>query len=155
ARFPWFAEALARAVPDQCPGNVGCAVGHAFCLEAPGGHGPAVIPVASTIDPVLGTTTREWLTRKDCAERAVRGALAAGHAYRGRPPAGRRRLAALPTLRMGLGGDRNDRLRSARVQVQIALDCLRDMPGVDVAFVPFTPDNHQMFLQARRDVLGG
>jgi hypothetical protein len=29
------------------------------------------------------------------------------------------------------------------------------MPGVDAAFVPFTSDNHQVFLQARRDVLGG
>src|SRR5579884_4281517 len=81
ARFPWFIEALARAVPEVRPGKDGCAIGHAFCLEAPGGQGPAVITVASTIDGRFGTTTRERLTRDDCAERAIRGALSVAHDY--------------------------------------------------------------------------
>jgi O-acetyl-ADP-ribose deacetylase (regulator of RNase III) len=155
ARFPWFAEALARAIPEARPGEVGCAVGHAFALEPPDGRGPAVVVVASTIDRGFGTTTRERLSRDDCADRAVRGALAVAHEYLRKLPGGLRRLVALPALRMGLGGDRNDRLRSARTQVRAALDCLKGMPGVDVAFVPFTPDTHQVFLQARRDVVGG
>jgi O-acetyl-ADP-ribose deacetylase (regulator of RNase III) len=152
AHFPWFAQALAQAVATVRPG---CAVGHAFCLEPPGGQGPAVVAVASTIDRRYGTTTRERLSRDNCAERAIRGALAAARDYFQTLPPGRRRLLAIPALRMGLGGDRNDRLRSARTQVRVALDCLRDLRGVDAAFVLFTPDNHQMFLQARRDVLGG
>src|SRR5262245_32893755 len=52
-RFDWFTEAYRRAVPLARPGGVGCAVGHAFRLEPPGGQGPAVVVVASTIDGSL------------------------------------------------------------------------------------------------------
>jgi O-acetyl-ADP-ribose deacetylase (regulator of RNase III) len=155
ARFPWFADALARAVEALRLAGTGCAVGHAFCLEPPDGVGPAVVVVASTIDRAAGTTTQEHLSRDECARRATRGALAAAGDYLKKLPPGGRRLVALPALRMGLGGDRNDRLRSARTQVRAARDALPELPGVDAAFVPFTPDNHQIFLQARRDVLGG
>jgi hypothetical protein len=154
-RFPWFPKSLAAAIPGVRSGAVGCAVGQAFCLAPPGGKGPAVVTVASTIDGTLGTTTSKRLTRDDCAEYAVRGALEAAHDHLRKHPATGRRLVALPTFRLGMGGDRNDRLRSARTQVRAALECLKAMPGVDAAFVPFTPDNLQIFLQARRDVLGG
>jgi hypothetical protein len=154
-RFPWFAGALTAAIPGVRSATVGCAVGHAFCLEPPDGKGSAIVTVASTIDGALRTTTTERLSRDDCAERAVQGALAIAHEYLLRHPGNRRRLVALPTFRLGMGGDRNDRLRSARIQVRAAVECLKAMPGVDVAFVPFTPDNHQMFLQARRDIMGG
>jgi O-acetyl-ADP-ribose deacetylase (regulator of RNase III) len=154
-RFAWFAAALARAVPSERPPDVGCAVGHAFCLEPPAGKGPAVVAVVSAIDGVVGTATPGRLTADDCAEKAVKGALAVAHEHLRKHPGPGRRLVALPSFRLGLGGDRRDRLRSARTQVRAALECLKAMPGVDVAFVPFTPDNHQIFLQARRDALGG
>ena len=154
-RFPWFAAAYAAAVPGVRAGGVGCAVGHAFCLEPPSGKGPAIVTVASAIDKALGTSTKGRLTPDDCAERAVQGALDVALKYLQKHPGGGRRLVALPTFRLGMGGDRRDRLRSARTQVRVALECLKTMPGVDVAFVPFTPDNHQIFLQARRDTLGG
>jgi hypothetical protein len=155
-RFPWFAGALAAAVSEARSGGVGCAVGQAFCLAPPDGKGPAIITVASTIDGTLGTTTPGPLSCDDyCAEHAVRGALQAAYDHLRKHPSTGRRLVALPTFRLGMGGDRNDRLRSARTQVRAALECLQAMPGVDAAFVPFTPDNLQIFLQARRDALGG
>jgi hypothetical protein len=154
-RLPWFAEALADIGPRVRPERVRWPVGQTLCLEPPSGKGPAVVVVASTIDGVLGTTTPEHLSPDDCAERAVRGALATAHDYLRKQPGRGRRLVALPTFRLGLGGDRNDRLRSARAQVRAAVECLRAMPGLDAAFVAFTPDNHLIFLQARREVLGG
>ncbi len=150
AGFPWLPDRLAGARPAE----VGWAVGQAVCWKPDDWPGPAVAVVASTIDPALGTTTGERLSRDDCTERAIRGALAAAWEFLKKQPSDRRRLIALPTVRLGLGGDRNDRLRSARTQVRVAGECLGGMPGVDVAFVPYTPDNHRIFLQARREVLG-
>jgi O-acetyl-ADP-ribose deacetylase (regulator of RNase III) len=134
-RFSWFAGALAAAVPEVRSERVGCAVGQAFCLEPPSGKGPAIVTVASTIDGALGTTTPERLSRDDYATSAVRGALKAAYDHLQKHPTTGRRLVALPTFRLGMGGDRNDRLRSARTQVHTALECLKAMPGVDAAFV--------------------
>jgi hypothetical protein len=65
-----------------------------------------------------------------------------------------RLLVALPTFRLGKGGDRRERLRSARAQVRAALDVLSQHDGVDAVFVPYTATLYQIFLEARREILG-
>jgi len=59
-------------------------------------------------------------------------------------------LVALIGFRMGEGGDREDRLRSARAQVRAAYDALAELEGVDVAFVLDDASKYEIFLDARR-----
>jgi hypothetical protein len=86
------------------------------------------------------------------AAQAVRGALRS--AVRELRALGKteRLLIALPGFRVGQGGDRQHRLRSARVQVATAQEELENLPGVDVAFVLYTPTLYQIYLEARRQV---
>src|SRR5262249_60435050 len=65
-----------------------------------------------------------------------------------------RLLIALPAFRVGLGGDRGQRLRSARVQVATALEVLGELENVDAVFVTYTHTLYRIFLEARRQVLG-
>ena len=65
-----------------------------------------------------------------------------------------RLLIALPAFRTGMGGDRDQRLRSARAQVQATLEALERHPGVDLAVITYTASIYQIFLDARRQVLG-
>ena len=64
----------------------------------------------------------------------------------------RRFLLALPAFRLGKGGDRRAPLLAARQQLQAAADALREWPRLDVVFVLYTPDLHQIFLEARRQI---
>jgi hypothetical protein len=64
-------------------------------------------------------------------------------------------LIALPTFRMGKGGDRRQRLRSARAQIGAARAFLADNEGVDVAFIAYTVPLYQIVLEARREARGG
>ena len=59
-------------------------------------------------------------------------------------------LIALPALRMGGGGDRHNPLPSARLQVQAVRAVLDDFPLIDVAFVAYTPDIYEVYVEARR-----
>lgn len=61
-----------------------------------------------------------------------------------------RRLVALPAIRLGYGGDRRTPLKSARLQLAAARAALDECPGLDAAFIPYTPDHHQIYLEARR-----
>src|SRR5262249_45940969 len=65
-----------------------------------------------------------------------------------------RLLIALPAFRMGMGGDRDDRRRSALAQVRAALELLERHPGVDLAVITYDASTYQIFLDARRQVLG-
>jgi hypothetical protein len=65
-----------------------------------------------------------------------------------------RLLIALPTFRLGRGGDRNRQLRSARTQIQAAAETLKDHPAVDVAFIPYTASLYRIFLEARHEFFG-
>jgi hypothetical protein len=65
-----------------------------------------------------------------------------------------RLLIALPTFRVGKGGHHQERLRSACAQVEAAAKFLAENDGVDVAFIPYTVPLYQIFLRARREVLG-
>ncbi len=65
-----------------------------------------------------------------------------------------RLLIALPAFRVGKAGDQNQPLRSARAQLASACATLKDLPDVDVAFITYTPTLYQVFLQARREVMG-
>jgi hypothetical protein len=122
-------------------------VGSAFWLDLSGPQKPfGVVAVAST----GGDQTEE-----DKATLAVRAALdTAVPQLRRRLGQTERLLVALPAFRVGGGGDRHQRLRSARVQVRAALDGLRRHPGVDVAFILYTPTLYHIYLEARRAVLG-
>ena len=74
------------------------------------------------------------------------------------PGAGNRPLLiALIAFRMHQGGDRNDRLRSARTQVQAAYETLAelaarngDQPVADVVFILDDAAKYEIFLDARR-----
>ena len=59
-------------------------------------------------------------------------------------------LVALVAFRMNMGGDRENRVRSARLQVQGAYDSLEKMSDVDVAFVLDDAIKYDIFLDARR-----
>lgn len=120
--------------------------GTAFALPLYADRPPYfVVAVASTGGPG---------SAEDKADLAVRSALkltverlrAAGRTGR--------LLVALPAFRVGGGGDRRQRLRSATVQVSAARDFLAENPDVDVAFVTYTPSVYRIFLEARRRVLG-
>jgi O-acetyl-ADP-ribose deacetylase (regulator of RNase III) len=65
-----------------------------------------------------------------------------------------RLLLALPAFRLGQGGDKRFALDSACGQVEAAHDVLDRHEGVDVVFVTYTPAVYQVFLEARRKVLG-
>ncbi len=94
-------------------------------------------------------------TPEDKAGMAVRAAIDAA-VPRLRDALGRdvRLLIALPTFRIGWAGDRDHRLRSARAQVIAAIKSLEQHSGVDVAILTYTPAIYQIFLEARRQVLG-
>jgi hypothetical protein len=61
-----------------------------------------------------------------------------------------RLLIALPAFRIGMGGDRDQQLRSARAQIASAREALTRPPGVDVTFLGYTPAIYRVFLEARR-----
>lgn len=61
-----------------------------------------------------------------------------------------RRLVALPAIRLGYGGDRRTPLKSARLQLTAAREVMAEYPELDVAFIPYTPDHYQVYLEARR-----
>lgn len=124
-----------------------CRVGDAFWLPLPHERRPRGVVVVAAAGG--GRTLR----REEKTRRAVEGALRVATAeLRQRYPEQKRFLVALPTFRLGMGGDRNTRLESARVQLQTAHEFLHDHPDIDVAFVPYTLDSYRIFLQARRDL---
>jgi O-acetyl-ADP-ribose deacetylase (regulator of RNase III) len=136
---PWYAG-LRRSRPGPC------AIGDTFWLPLGAERPPyGLVVVAAAGGP---------RTAEDKAALAVRAALT--EAVRRLREAGRggRLLVALPTFRVGLGGDRRERLRSARSQVRAALEVLGQHDGVDAVFVPYTATLHQIFLEARREALG-
>jgi O-acetyl-ADP-ribose deacetylase (regulator of RNase III) len=65
-----------------------------------------------------------------------------------------RLLIALPAFRVGRGGDHRQRLKSARAQLQAAVEALKEHDGVDVAFLTYTPALYRIFLEARHEMLG-
>jgi O-acetyl-ADP-ribose deacetylase (regulator of RNase III) len=120
-------------------------VGDAFWMPLNSGQMPfGVVTVVSTGGPA---------STEDKASIAVRSALTTAvrelRAVRGETE---HLLIALPAFRMGKGGDRRQRLRSARAQIAAARDFLDQHDGVDVAFIPYTTTLYQIFLEARREV---
>ena len=103
---------------------------------------------------VVVVATARGSTSEDKAAIAVRSALTT--AVERLRSAGRkeRLLIALPAFRVGLGGDRGQRLRSARVQVATALEVLDGLDNVDAVFVAYTHTLYRIFLEARRQILG-
>jgi hypothetical protein len=102
----------------------------------------------------VAVSTGGRATSEDKAALAVRAALHTAVEQLRAEGRGGRLLVALPAFRVGGGGDRQHRLRSATVQVRAALDFLAQTPGVDVAFITYTPTLYRIFLEARRRVLG-
>jgi hypothetical protein len=144
ANVPGFAtwyDGLRRARKGPCE------VGDTFWMPLGRERAPhGLVVVASTGGP---------RTPEDKAGLAVRAALTeAVRRLREEVRLEGRLLVALPAFRLGKGGDRRERLRSARAQVRAALDVLAQHEGVDAVFVPYTATLHQIFLEARREVLG-
>jgi hypothetical protein len=123
------------------------AVGATFWHALPGpGKPQGVVVVVSTGGGPPGD--------EDKAGLAVRGAIA--RAVRELRQAGRtgRLLVALPAFRVGMGGDRRQRLRSARAQLRAAGECLGEHADVDIAFLTYTQSLYRIFLEARRETAG-
>jgi len=80
---------------------------------------------------------------------AVRNAIKKACEELGPPAKNGRWLIALPAFRFGMGGDRNRRLESARLQLEAARETLRTCDDADAVFVTYHPDDYQIFLTAR------
>jgi hypothetical protein len=149
ANIPAFVERYQQEAPKHRP----CAVGHAFWIELPDGDKPhGVVVVAST-----GSRKP---SQKEQAPLAVENALthAVEHLRRLYPPGktNERLLVALPAFRHGQGGIWDQELESARGQIRRAREVLDrpEMKGVDVAFITYTPQIYQTYLEARRREFG-
>jgi hypothetical protein len=135
---PWL-DRLRKDVPTPCP------AGAAFWLPLDPARRPhGVVVVVST-----GKAPGE-----DRAALAVRSALT--EAVRRLREQGRTDwlLIGLPAFRVGKAGDWRQRHASACAQLTAAREALADLPDVDVAFLTYTTTLYQIFLQARREVLG-
>jgi hypothetical protein len=124
-----------------------CGIGETFWLPlAPEGRPCGVVVVVAAGGP---------RTDEDKAGIAVRAAVdAAVPRLREALGPAARLLIALPAFRIGMGGDRDHQLRSARAQVKAALDSLERHPAVDIAIVTYTSGIYHVFLEARHQVLG-
>jgi hypothetical protein len=144
AHVPGFAEWFDH-LREQHPEP--CRVGDAFWMPLDTGQKPlGVVAVVS-----IG----ESATHEDKAGIAVRSALTTAiRQLRAARRKDERLLIALPTFRVGKGGDDQERLRSARAQIAAAAKFLAENDGVDVAFIPYTVPLYQIFLRARREELG-
>jgi hypothetical protein len=143
---PGFAEWF-DSLGDRHAGRVN--VGDTFWM--PTGSDPAARPLGVVVVVATGGPA----TEQDKAGIAVRAALVtAVDRIRGETGTAERLLIGLPAFRVGLGGDRDHRLRSARVQIRAALEVLGEHPRVDAAFLAYTPAIYHTFLEARRQVLG-
>lgn len=140
---PGFAEAYGSLTTEK---RGRAAVGDAFWLGLGGGRpcGVVVVVAAAGSQP------------SDEQARLAVGAAIDEAVRRLRHDLGRadRLLIALPAFRLGQGGARHERLRSARVQVATAHEALQRHAGVDVAFITYTPALYEIFLEARRLHLG-
>jgi hypothetical protein len=126
----------------------GCAIGEAFWL-----------PLDRTVRPhgvVVAVSAGGPRTEEDKSGIAVRAAVDTAVRHL-RDDLGRdcRLLIALPAFRIGMGGDRDHGLRSARAQVTAAHAAMEQHAGVDIAMITYTSSIYQIFLEARRQVLGG
>jgi O-acetyl-ADP-ribose deacetylase (regulator of RNase III) len=140
ANVPGFAT-LAKDLPASC------AIGDAFWVRLSGDRKPRGVVV------VAAAGGGRTLSREQKTQLAVRNALETAIAeLRKILPAGERLLIALPTFRQGVGGDRNVRHQSARLQIAAAHDVLQAHADVDAAFVTYTADSYRIYLQARRDL---
>ncbi len=115
----------------------------AFWVPCSGSHAPQGV-VFVTVHRGGGPEDRQ-----EPAARAVREAIQTAVKHL-RADTTRPLLVALVAFRMELGGDREDRVRSARSQVRAAYDALRELPNVDAAFVLDDAGKYDIFLDARR-----
>lgn len=138
-RYPDFARAYAALSRPR-------ELGEAVWIELPGGDQPAGVVV--TVAAGGGHEVDRGTKARDAVVNALTTSIAE---LRRKRPAPERLLIALPGFRLGMGGDRNIRLESARTQIQAAHSVLARHPGVDVAFVCYAREVYRVFLQARRE----
>jgi len=132
-----FLEAYERARGARAAGD------RAFWVPCPGSQAPQGVVF------VIVTPTARLANDQELAVRAVRDAIHTAVTHL-RADTTRPLLVALVAFRMELGGDREDRVRSARSQVRAAYDALQELPNVDVAFVLDDAGKYDIFLDARR-----
>ncbi|MFO0552735.1 MAG: SIR2 family protein [Polyangiaceae bacterium] len=90
--------------------------------------------------------------RGERAYSATRGALICARDHLAELGVPRPWLVALPTLLAGDGGARHDRRAVAEPQLEAAEEFVASEPDLDVAFIPYTESNYQVWLDARRRV---
>jgi hypothetical protein len=141
AHFPGFREWRRKTAREHPRGSP---VGQAFWFPAGFERRPLGVVVA--------VSTGGDRTEEDKAALAVRAAIHTA-VDRLRNECGKtgRLLIALPAFRTGMGGDRHALLRSARAQIGEARQALQRLPGVDVAFVPYSAAVYRLFLEARAE----
>lgn len=143
AHVPGFADSYEKLRQGARPHRVG----DTFWLPLETGRLPrGVVAVVSDGDPT---------GEKDASALAVRAALTAAlRELRTACGSEERFLIALPTFRVGKGSEHAQRMGSARAQIAAAKEFLDANDGVDVAFIPYTTPLYQIFLEARRELLG-
>lgn len=145
ANVPGFAEWFDRQRPQQGQQHN---IGDTFWM--PLNHERKPRGVVAVVSAGGGQTS------EDKAAIAVRAALTtAVRELRAVHGSAEHLLVALPTFRMGKGGDRRQRLRSARAQIDAAREFLAQNEGVDIAFIAYTIPLYQIFLEARREFRDG
>ena len=122
--------------------------------KAAGGKHPQGVAVVGVIGKDVSPAEK--------SRRAVTAAIQTAAHNLGRG-SGRRRLIAIPGLRMGAALTRrrsdeavwDERRDAAQAQIEAARDCLKDYPDLDVVFVAYTPDLYHLYLKAREAVCVG
>lgn len=140
-----------RRYRAEARGHRPCEVGDTLWVELPERHRPrGVVVVAATGHTDYPYEEVPGLVVERAIARAVEGLQ-----QRGRKE-NERLLVALPAFRMGAGGRWDQELQSARLQLRRAREML-DRPefgDVDVAFIVYTPQIYQTYLEARRREFG-
>lgn len=144
--LPPFVDAYKAERENHLP----CEVGGAFWIDLPGNKRPYGVVVVAAAGGA-GQPPQE-----ERPGLAVEGALTLAIRRLRRTHPDGPLLVALPAFRMGKGGFRDQELQSARAQLRRAREIL-NRPGsadVDAAFITYTPQIYQLYLEARRREFG-
>ena len=125
-------------------------VGHAEWLPIPNRENVPSQPLGVVVAAATGGGVRADKDGDLQSEWAVRGALECALENLRREIPNGRLVVALPTFRIGSGGSANRRMSAARSQVRTCAQVLAEHPNVDAIFVCYTPEDYQVFIEARR-----
>ena len=125
-------------------------VGDAAWLPIPNDANVPSQPVGVVVVAATGGSVRADKDADLQSEWAVRGALECAIENLRRQLPNEHLVIALPAFRIGRGGSANWRMSAARSQVKICAQVLATHDNVDAIFVCYTPEDYQVFVEARR-----